>query len=68
MIPSIRKKYNDQFTKKNTRHILNDLNNAHPDAILFRVAETPVFCDKDFTKQMISACESIVDVILSPAF
>ncbi len=68
MIPSIRKKYNDQFTQEKYQAYLADLNSVHPGDILFRVAETPVFCDTDFTKQMISACESIVDVILSPGY
>ena len=40
-----------------------DLNSKHPGALEFRIAETPVFVDKAFTDKIISACESIVDVI-----
>src|SRR3989337_2325194 len=34
----------------------------------FRVAETTVFVPKDFTKKMLDACESIVDIIIDPRF
>ena len=68
MIPEIRKKFNAEFTEQKYQDYLNELDAAHPGAIGFRVAETPVFCDKAFTDQMLSACESIVDVIVSPNF
>ena len=40
-----------------------DLNSKYPDALQFRIAETPVFVDRDFKNKILSACESIVDVI-----
>lgn len=63
MVPSIRKAYNEQFTQEKYDAFLTDLNTKHPGALEFRVAETPVFVDKAFTDKIISACESIVDVI-----
>ncbi|HKP32356.1 MAG TPA: hypothetical protein VJT83_06500 [Chitinophagaceae bacterium] len=68
MIPSLRKKFNDEFTKEKYEAFLNDLNSKHPGAIEFRVAETPIFIPKDFGQKLIDACESIVDVIVDPKF
>jgi hypothetical protein len=63
MVPSIRKAYNEKFTQEQYDKFLTDLNSKHPGGIEFRIAETPVFVSKDFTNKIISACESIVDVI-----
>ena len=63
MVPSIRKHFNENFTPEKYQVYLEDLNSQHPEAIEFRVAETPVFIDKDFKNKVLSACESIVDVI-----
>ncbi len=68
MIPEIRNKYNAEFTEEKYQQYLDEMNVAHPNAIEFRIAETPVFCSREFTEQMISACESIVDVIVAPGF
>ena len=68
MVPEIRQAFNTAFTPEKYQAYLDDINALHPGAIEFRVAETPVFCDKAFTKKMIDACESIVDVIISPSF
>jgi hypothetical protein len=68
MVPSIRKDFNKNFTKEKYEAFLKDLNSVHEGAIEFRVAETPVFIPKDFTKKMLDACESIVDIIANPKF
>ena len=68
MVPQIRNAFNASFTEEKYQAYLNELNLAYPGAIEFRVAETPVFCNKAFTQKMIDACESIVDVIVSPSF
>lgn len=68
MIPKIRAEFNKNFTEKKYREFLIDLNTKHPGDILFRVAETPVFVPKDFTKKMLDACEAIVDIIIKPDF
>lgn len=63
MISAIRTWYNENFDKEKYKAYINELSNKYPDALQFRVAETPIFIDKGFTQKMISACESIVDVI-----
>jgi hypothetical protein len=68
MIPAIRQQYNQQFTKEKYEAYLNDMNQVYPGQLDFRVAETPIFIPKDFTQKMLSACESIVDVITQPAY
>lgn len=63
MVPSIRKQFNENFTIEKYHAYLDELNSKHPGAIEFRVAETPVFIDRSFKNKVLSACESIVDVI-----
>jgi len=63
MVPSMREWFNANFTPEKYTAYLEELNAPHPGALDFRVAETPIFVDKAFTEKMISACESIVDVI-----
>lgn len=68
MIPEIRQQFNQNFTEKKYIDFLADLESIHPGDITFRVAETPVFIPQWFSRKMIDACESIVDVILEDDF
>ncbi len=68
MIPAIREAYNKAFTKEKYEAFLKELQGVHPGELDFRVAETPIFVPKDFTKKMLDACESIVDIIVDPSF
>lgn len=68
MVPAIRSAFNAGFTNKAYQDFLTDLGNAYPGQLDFRVAETPVFVSKAFTKKMLDACESIVDIITAPDF
>ncbi|CAF3817033.1 unnamed protein product [Rotaria sp. Silwood1] len=69
MIQSIRQKFNSAFTKEKYDAYLHELHNKYPEgALAFRVAETPIFVSKEFTKKLIDACESIVDVIVDTEF
>jgi hypothetical protein len=68
MIPSIRKAFNDNFTKEKYQAFLKELQDVHPNAIEFRVAETAVFVPRSFTRKILDACESIVDVITDDRF
>ena len=63
MVSEIRTWYNDNFSKEKYDAYVAELANTYPDALQFRIAETPLFIDKSFTQKMLSACESIVDVI-----
>lgn len=68
MIPAIRKTYNETFTNEKYEAFLKELHSVYPGELDFRVAETPIFVPKDFTKKMLDACESIVDIIVDPNF
>jgi hypothetical protein len=68
MIKEVRQQFNKNFTQEKYQSFLDDLNSKHPGDIEFRIAETPIFIPKDFTKKIIDACESIVDVIVDENF
>ena len=68
MIPSLRKEFNKNFSAARYESFLKDINSVHPNALEFRLAETPVFVPKDFTQKIVDACESIVDIIADPGF
>ena len=68
MVPGLRDKFNADFTEKKYKEYLDEMHALHPNAIEFRLAETPIFVDKQFTKKILDACESIVDVIVQPGF
>lgn len=68
MVPAIRKWFNENFTQDKYRSFLTELKSIHPGAIEFRVAETPIFIDKELTAKIVGTCESIIDVITQPNF
>lgn len=68
MVTRVRKDFNQQFSEEKYKVFLNELNQMYPDAVGFRLAETPVFVSKDFTEKMISAGNTIIDLITDPAF
>jgi len=68
MVPHIREAYNKAFTTERYEAFLQALNSKHPGAIEFRLAETPVFADRQFKYKILDACESIIDVITDPQF
>ncbi len=63
MVSLLRKRFNENFTQEKYEAYLEEVNAKHPGQLQFRVAETPVFVDKAFKEKILSACESIVDVI-----
>ncbi|ULQ53498.1 hypothetical protein [Flavihumibacter fluvii] len=68
MVAALRKAFNSSFTIEQYEKFLKELHSYHEGAIEFRVAETPIFIDKAFTRKLLDACESIVDVIVDPSF
>ncbi len=63
MVKELRDRFNKNFTVENYKAYVEALSAVHPNALEFRVAETPIFIDKAFKAKVLSACESIVDVI-----
>lgn len=68
MIPGLRKEYNERFTREKYEAFIAALSGIYPDHLEFRIAETPVFIPKEFTQKMLSACESIIDIITKPDY
>lgn len=68
MVPALREKFNTEFTQEKYKAFQEELHALHPNGIEFRLAETPIFIDKAFTDKILSACESIVDLIVQPDF
>jgi hypothetical protein len=68
MVPQLRKYYNHHFSKEKYEAYISELANIYPGQLDFRVAETPVFVPNEFAEKILSACESIVDVIVTPGY
>jgi hypothetical protein len=68
MVPAIRKQFNQQFTAEKYKAFLQQMDAIYPGQLDFRIAETPLFIPKAFTRQMLDACEHIIDVIISPEY
>ncbi len=68
MVKQIRQSFNDAFSPAKYNDYVTALESKYEGEIEFRVAETPVFVPADFTGKMLSACESIVDVITGTNF
>jgi hypothetical protein len=63
MISTIRAAFNAQFTPDKYQQYLSILNGPFKDSIPFRIAETPVFIDKNFKAQLLEAGEYICQFI-----
>ena len=68
MDATLRAKFNAAFTEKAYETYLKQIDALAPETLGFRVAETPIFVPKDFTKKMLDAGEAIIDVITAPNF
>jgi hypothetical protein len=68
MVPALRKKYNQEFSKEKYEAYVNELANVYPGHLEFRLAETPVFVPKEFSQKILSACENIIDIIMTPGY
>ncbi len=68
MIPEIRKKYNESFTKEKYDAFIDDMNKQLGYTIEFRISETPVFGDAQLKRDLIQAGEDIIDVLVHPDF
>jgi hypothetical protein len=68
MIPSLREKYNKEFTEERYQEFMNFLNTRYDYEIEFRIAETPVFIPRELRKRIFEACDQIIDVVTSPDF
>jgi hypothetical protein len=68
MIPTIRNKFNAQFSEAKYENYLAELEVKYPGCVEFRIAETPLFVPKAFKKKLIEVSEYISNVILGTDF
>ena len=68
MIKSIREAYNKSFTAQQYASFLAEIEHFFPGALDFRIAETPVFIDKQMRDKMIDTCEYIISKIQEEGF
>lgn len=68
MNSSIRKIFNAAFTEEKYQSYLALLEKAQGSPLQFRIAETPIFLDKDFTKKLIEAGNLICSQLVDKAF
>jgi len=68
MIPEIRKKFNSEFTQGKYQAFLDELNSAYDFKIDFRIAETPVFIDKQFKNEILTAVNEITAYLMSDEY
>jgi len=68
MNSSIRKIFNAAFTEEKYQSYLALLQKAQGSPLQFRIAETPIFLDKDFTKKLIEAGNLICSQLVDKAF
>jgi len=68
MIASIRQTFNQNFTQDVYQKYLACFESQFPNALDFRIAETPIFIDKHFTQKMLDTGEAINKVIQSSSF
>jgi hypothetical protein len=68
MIPATRAAFNAQFTVEAYQQYLSFLNAPFKNSIPFRIAETPVFVDQNFKRQLLDAGDYICQFITDPNF
>lgn len=68
MIAEIRKNFNANFTEKAYQEFLNDLNSVLKYPTDFRVCETPLFLSVDLTKELLKACDDVIEQIRQKKF
>lgn len=68
MIAELRQKFNKEFTPEKYQSFLDSIHKEFDHVPNFRIAETPVFIDRQLKGRLIEACNEITDVICDSGF
>jgi hypothetical protein len=68
MIKQIRNQFNKEFKEESYQNMLREIEALFPGKLDFRIAETPVFIDKNLRKGMIETCDFIINFIKDQQF
>jgi hypothetical protein len=63
MVKKFRRDFNRQFTNDKYANLLQQLNDAYPGLLRFRIAETPLFIDAALTQKLVKAGNDILETI-----
>ena len=65
MVKEIRKKFNQEFSEEKRQEIISYFTSFPIYKTGFRIAETPIFLDKEFAQKIYEASEAIVDQLMN---
>ncbi|MFM7671242.1 MAG: hypothetical protein ACKO6Q_01455 [Bacteroidota bacterium] len=68
MIVPLRQSFNSHFEPARYQEMLEQIEQEYPGELDYRIAETPVFVDREFKNQLLETCSFIIDQILEPSF
>lgn len=68
MIPFYRKQFNVEFNENKYQEYLNYFNHLYPNAVNFRIAETPVFISEKFKTQLLEVGDYVCSQIVAADF
>lgn len=68
MVDEPRQYYNDSFSVEKYKAMLAEIENEFPNTLEFRVAESPIFVNKELKIKILSTCGSIIDEIKKEGF
>lgn len=63
-----RQAFNQSFSNEKYQQMLDEIQLEFPDELEFRVAETPVFINRELKSKLLIACNDIIDTIQKPNF
>lgn len=68
MVKELRIRYNNSFSEEKYEKLIEEINLEFPNQLDFRVAESPVFIDRELKIKVLTAFNDIVDQICKPDF
>ncbi|MCE7038899.1 hypothetical protein [Dyadobacter sp. CY312] len=68
MHPGSRKEFNASFNENAYSQFVKAIDSDYPGMLDFRIAETPVFIPSPLKKNLLLACDEIIETLLSPDF
>jgi hypothetical protein len=68
MVTEPRQYFNDSFSVEKYQQMIAEIETEFPLTLDFRVAESPIFVDKDLKIKILNACGSIIDEIKKDSF
>ena len=68
MVKELRDKYNSEFSEENYRKFISDIRESTNNALDFKVCETPLFIDSEFSEKLQRAANSIAEFLQTEEF